>query len=200
MVNVRFVCAPVLEGVKCTLNGDIKYSDSRGFALFYGLGIGDHTYAAEKDGWRVTSEYGPFTSSIPQPGIVTIPEGWPQVTVFPLVFEFEEGEEPPAGEFKFDAYSLTDWREIFIVGSSWPAKVRLADVGEDIYAHYVVKNIGDVAGKATITVKDLDTGAVITTWSSPELAPNMRFKTTGSGAYIGKMPNKDWSLEFKVTP
>ncbi len=106
------------------------------------------------------------------------------------------------GEFKFDSWNPLglDFREIFIVGSVWPAVVRIVDVGESVYAHYVVKNVGSVAGKATITVKDLDTGAVITTWILPELAPNQRFKTSGSGAYVGKMPSKYWRLEFKVEP
>ena len=115
--------------------------------------------------------------------------------------DFTVEAAPPLGEFRFDSWNPPiDAREIFIVGSAWPTLVRTVDVGEDVYSHYVVKNVGIVAGKATITVKDLDTGALITTWSLPELAPNERFKTTSPGAYIGKMPSRDWSLEFEVTP
>ncbi|MBA7704060.1 hypothetical protein ES703_112858 [subsurface metagenome] len=112
------------------------------------------------------------------------------------------GEEPvDLGEFRFDSWNPPlDTREIFIVGSSWPALVRKVDVGESVYAHYVVKNVGSSAGKATITVKDLDTGATVKTLSSPDLAPKERFKTSGSGAYIGKMPGRNWRLEFKVEP
>lgn len=117
-------------------------------------------------------------------------------------FTVEAAPPTELPEFRFDSWNpgALDYREIFIVGSAWPDLVRTVDVGEDVYAHYVVKNIGSLAGKATITVKDLDTGAVITTWSSPELAPNERFKTSSPGAYIGKMPARDWNLEFKVEP
>jgi|GEM_PF-2872616 len=115
--------------------------------------------------------------------------------------DFTVEAAPSLGEFRFDSWNPPlDAREIFIVGAAWPAVVRTVDPGEDVYAHYVVKNVGSVAGKATINVKDLDTGAVIRTWSSPELAPNERFKTSSPGAYIGKMPDRAWRLEFKGEP
>ena len=109
-------------------------------------------------------------------------------------------EEVSAGEFRFDAYTpLLDTREIFPVGAPWGSVTKSYDPGEDVYVHYAVKNIGAEAGEAAITVKDLDTGAVVTTWSIPELGPGERFKTKDSGAYVGKI-SKDWHLEFKVEP
>ncbi len=115
--------------------------------------------------------------------------------------DFTVEAAPPLGEFRFDSYGPPlDTREIFPVGAPWPSVTKTYKVGDPVYVHYCVKNIGSVAGKATITVKDLDTGAILTIWSIPELAPNERFKTIDSGAYVGKMPSKNWSLEFKVEP
>lgn len=109
-------------------------------------------------------------------------------------------ELPQLGEFIFAIQSITDWRKIFVAGTPFPSLVRKIKAGESVYIHYAIINAGTEAGKATIAVKDLNTGNVITTWSTPELEPNERFKTTGSGAYVGKMPSKDWRLEFKVMP
>jgi len=110
---------------------------------------------------------------------------------------------PPVGEpeFIFAAYNPPlDTREIFPVGAPWPSTTKKYKEGESVYVHYAIKNIGTAAGPAKIEVKDLDTGRVITTWSISELPAGYRYKTTGSGAYVGKMPAKDWRLSFKVTP
>jgi len=102
---------------------------------------------------------------------------------------------PPA-EFMFDSYNPPlDMSELFSTKAS--AKY---DVGESVYVQYCVKNVGNVPGSGTMEVKDLDTGALVTTYNIPELPINGRFKTTGLGAYVGKMPNNDWHLEFKVMP
>lgn len=105
-------------------------------------------------------------------------------------------------EFVFAAYSATDLREIFVVGAAWPAIVRPIKTGEILYVHYAVRNrkAAGVAGVGTIEVKDLDTGAVVTTFTTPTLQPGEKFKTTGSGARVGAMPAKDWRLQFTVTP
>ena len=115
--------------------------------------------------------------------------------------DFTVEAAPSLGEFRFDSYGPPlDTREIFPVGAPWPSVTKTYKSGDPVYVHYAVKNVGAGAEKATITVKDLDTGAIITIWSIPELAPNERFRTTGSGAYVGKIPNRDWRLEFKVEP
>ncbi len=297
--NVRFVCIPSVEGVKCTLDGVVKYTVA-GFADFYNISVGAHSYSVvAPSGMKFVSGEDAFKRPLGESGttVIEVPGGgvWPTEIPWLLKFNFEvevvkkptalalsvspTSGAPPydvwltpvlrsngvavpyktvsiykngsfltsgntdsggkiertdtvtaessyyaqfAGdseyeasksetkvvsitelpEFRFDSWNpgALDFREVFIVGAAWPALVRTVDVGEDVYTHYVVKNVGSVAGKATITVKDLDTGSVITTWSSPELAPNERFKTEAPGAYIGKMPNRAWRLEFKVDP
>ena len=201
MVDVRFVCVPGVPGVKCTLDGVVKYSDSAGFANFYGLAIGSHIYAVEKQDWQFVSGYAPFMGTIPQSGTMTIPVGWPASVPFALEFKFEEGEEPPAGEFRFDSWNPPlEPRELFVAGTTWPELIpKTFEEGETIKVCYKVKNIGTGPGKWTITVKDLDTGAVIATWYG-DLDPGYSFKTPITGATVGKMPNKDLRLEFKVTP
>jgi len=108
---------------------------------------------------------------------------------------------PPVGEpeFRFNAWSLTDTRELFAVGAVWPSSSREYEVGETVKVNYKVKNVGTATGRWTITIKDLDTGAIIATWYG-DLAPGYSFKSASTGATVGKMPAKDWRLSFKVTP
>jgi len=71
-------------------------------------------------------------------------------------------------------------------------------VGETVYVHYRIRNDGAVKAKASIAVKDKDTGAAITTYTTGDIGPNERgeiFK-----AVVGTMPNKNWNLEFAMTP
>ena len=104
-------------------------------------------------------------------------------------------------DMRFDSWSPpADTREIFPTKAAWPSTTASYKPGDSVYVHYVVKNVGAGAGVGSIEVKDLDTGAVITRYTTPELAPGERFKTSASGAYVGKMPAKDWRLSFKVTP
>lgn len=96
--------------------------------------------------------------------------------------------------FAFDA-----WNPPFQNWEVKPVKSEYAE-GESVYMQYCVKNIGETKGVSSIAVKDLDTGTTIKTYSVPELSPNYRFKTSGSHAYVGKMPNRDWRLSFTVDP
>lgn len=108
---------------------------------------------------------------------------------------------PPVGEpeFRFDSYSTLDTRELFPAGTSWPTMTKTYETGDTVKICYKVKNVGTAAGRWTITIKDLDTGATITTWYG-DLDPAYSFKTPITGATVGKMPAKDWRLSFKVTP
>jgi len=109
-----------------------------------------------------------------------------------LTIQLEAG----VGNFVFDSYSgaLFGW-------ACFPVKDKYK-AGEDVYIHYCVKNVGTAISPATVTVKDLDTGLIVITFSVPNLEPGYRWKTTegGPGAYVGKMPNRNWRLELTVTP
>jgi len=112
-------------------------------------------------------------------------------------------EAPPVGaaELRFDSWNPPiDTRELFSTKADWPSLSATYEEGESVYVHYAIKNVGDGAGAGKVEVKDLDTGAIIATNSIPSLDPGYRWKTSGSGAYVGKMPAKDWRLSFKVTP
>ena len=115
-------------------------------------------------------------------------------------------EEVPVGmpEFVFASYTPpTDLREIFVVNTAWPSLVRKIKEGANVYVHYAVRNKGTAeAGVGKIEVKDLDTDAIVATYTTPTLQPGERFKTTGGGAFVGKMPAKvaGWRLQFKITP
>ncbi len=105
-----------------------------------------------------------------------------------------EEVEVPVGEpnFRFEAYSLLERREVFLTRGTYKE-------GDTVKAAYKVKNIGTAAGRWTITIKDADTGALITTWYG-DLDPGYAFKTPTTGATIGRMPNKNWRLTIKVLP
>ena len=72
--------------------------------------------------------------------------------------------------------------------------------GDSVYVKYTVKNNGTIASGASIVVKDAATGATITSYSVSEVPPGYSFATSGSHAYVGKMPNKNWALQFVLTP
>ena len=104
-------------------------------------------------------------------------------------------EVPPGvANMRFDAYAPPlELREIL-------AKQTEYEEGEIVYVKYRVKNIGDGAGIATIEIKDVDTGAVLQTYTTTSIDPGWSWKTADAGVRIGAMPNRDWSLSFKVTP
>lgn len=108
---------------------------------------------------------------------------------------------PPVGEpeFRFNAWSGTDSREVFAAGAKWPSTTKKYKPGDTVKVCYKVKNVGDGPGKWTIVVKDLDTGATKATYYG-DLDPGYSFKTPSTGATVGKMPSKEWRLSFKVTP
>lgn len=105
-------------------------------------------------------------------------------------------EAPPAGQanMRFAAYDPPwELREIL-------AKQTEYEEGESVYVKYRVKNIGDAAGIATITIKDVATGGVLKTYTTPSIDPGYSWKTLDAGVAVGPMPNRDWSLSFTVTP
>ena len=105
-------------------------------------------------------------------------------------------EAPPTGaaNMRFAAYAPPlELREIL-------AKQTEYAEGEIVYVKYRVKNIGDGADIATIEIRDTTTGALLRTYTTPSLDPGTGWKTTEDGARVGAMPNRDWSISFKVTP
>ncbi len=103
---------------------------------------------------------------------------------------------PPPGkaDMRFAPYDPPlEYREIL-------AKKTEYDTGEIVKVKYRVKNIGDGAGIATITIKDVSTGAVLRTYTTPSIEPGWSWRTADIGATVGPMPDRDWSLSFKVTP
>jgi hypothetical protein len=80
-----------------------------------------------------------------------------------------------------------------------PVKSEYAE-GESVYVKYAIKNNGSAPSGAGIVVIDRDTGTKLQTYVIPEMQPGYTFSTTGSHAYVGKMPNKNWNLSFALTP
>ena len=101
MVEVRFGFMSSLEGVKCTLDGEVKYSDVSGVCSFFDVAQGEHTYSVEKEGMRVVSGQDGFGRPLGATGTTVIewvpdpqipyPEDQPWIMIFAL----EVGEAPP---------------------------------------------------------------------------------------------------------
>jgi len=101
MVEVRFAFIGSIEGVKCTLDGEVKYSDAGGFCSFFGVAQGEHTYRAEKAGMRGVSGHDVFMRPLYDSGTTVIewvpaPEfPFPETEAWVMLFTLEVGEVPP---------------------------------------------------------------------------------------------------------
>lgn len=105
MVEVRFACIPGVGGVKCTLDGVVKYSDSTGIASFFGVSQGAHSYSIEapRDMVLVSGE-DPFGRPLYDSGTTVIEWAllpgtpWPEANPWMMMFTFAEEEEVPPEE------------------------------------------------------------------------------------------------------
>lgn len=110
-----------------------------------------------------------------------------------ITIELAEVVGEPA--FEFVAWSAIERRDIVPISTDG----EKYEPGTTVKVKHKVKNIGDKIGVATIKVTDAYTGAYITTYGSGVIIPP-------GGTWriddmeIGKMPNKDWRLKFKVAP
>lgn len=97
--EVRFACIPVVSGVKCTLDGAVKYSDEYGICRFFGASAGPHTYSVYKAGMVVVDGRDPWNRRLPPSGttVIEVPgvpgAEWPQDQPWLLAFTFTEA--PP---------------------------------------------------------------------------------------------------------
>jgi len=96
MVEVRFAFIGSLEGVKCTLDGEVKYSDAGGFCSFFGVSQGAHTYSVSKDGYTFIEGQDPFKRSLSASGTTVIEWAlepgvpWPEDQPWLMLITLEE--------------------------------------------------------------------------------------------------------------
>ena len=102
MVEVRFACINEVAGVKCTLDGEVQYSNEIGIASFFGVAQGEHTYSVEKEGMQVVSGEDQFGRPLYDSGITVIEWAplpgtpWPyDQWLMAFTFEVAEVDEPP---------------------------------------------------------------------------------------------------------
>lgn len=97
MVEVRFACIPSVEGVKCTLDGVVKYSDEIGICSFFGVSQGAHTYSVEKAGMRLVEGEDAFGRKLGARGTTVIEWAlipgtpWPEAQPWIMLLTFEAG-------------------------------------------------------------------------------------------------------------
>jgi len=101
MVEVRFVCIPGVPGVKCTLDGVVKYSDAPGFCSFFGISQGAHSYSVTPpSGMRFVSGEDAFKRPLGASGTTVIEWAlvpgvpWPEDQPWMMLFSFEAGAPP----------------------------------------------------------------------------------------------------------
>jgi len=97
MVEVRFACIPGVPGVRCVLDGVTKYSDSGGFASFFGISQGAHSYSmTAPTGWRFVSGEDVFGRPLYTSGTTVIEwtlvpgTPWPEDQPWMMMLTFEE--------------------------------------------------------------------------------------------------------------
>lgn len=102
MVEVRFAAIPVVEGVKCTLDGAVRYTDSLGLVSFYDISQGEHTYSVEPpEGMELVSGEDVFGRPLYESGVTVIEWAlvpgtpWPEEHPWIMSFTFREVEAPP---------------------------------------------------------------------------------------------------------
>lgn len=101
MVEVRFAFIGSVEGVKCTLDGEVKYSNAMGLCSFFGVTQGEHTYSVEKEGMYVLEGEDPFSRPLGDTGTTVIEwisgpvDEWPETSPWLMWFILEVDEVPP---------------------------------------------------------------------------------------------------------
>ena len=99
--EVRFACIDTVEGVKCTLDGEVKYSDELGLCSFFDVSAGPHTYSVFKEGLFVVDGRDPWNRRLPSSGttVIEVPDvpggEWPQDQPWLLAFTFAEAPPTP---------------------------------------------------------------------------------------------------------
>lgn len=93
-----------------------------------------------------------------------------------------------SGDFRFDWARVVDKAGV---------ERGVFGEGEMVYMDVKATNKGDVPAKAEFTITDIDTGEVIVVAHSGMLDPGKHWGITGE---VGYMPDRDWHLEFRVTP
>ena len=95
--EVRFACIPSVGGVKCTLDGMVKYSNAAGISSFFNISQGAHSYSIMAPaGWRFVSGNDVFQRPLYESGTTVIewvpyPETpWPEDQPWMLMFVFEK--------------------------------------------------------------------------------------------------------------
>ena len=102
MVEVRFASVAGVEaGIKCTLDGVVKYTDEAGLCSFFGVSQGAHSYSVEAPaGWRFDYGLDYFNSPLARSGTTVIewvpyPDiPFPETEPWMMKLGFEVGEEP----------------------------------------------------------------------------------------------------------
>ena len=101
MVEVRFAFIGSIEGVKCTLDGEVKYSDAGGFCSFFDISQGAHTYSVSKTGMHVVAGQDPFGNPLGAAGTTVIEMApvpgtpWPEDQPWLMLITLEVGAETP---------------------------------------------------------------------------------------------------------
>ncbi len=97
MVEVRFSFIGSIEGVKCTLDGEVKYSDASGFCSFFDISQGAHTYSVSKTGMHIVAGQDPFGRPLGDAGTTVIEWApvpgtpWPEDQLWWMTLTFEAG-------------------------------------------------------------------------------------------------------------
>jgi len=179
VVEVRFACISSVPGVKCTLDGVVKYSDEIGICSFFGVSQGAHSYSiVAPEGWSYVSGDDVFGRPLYESGTTVIewlpyPEiPWPEDQPWMMKFVFEEIAEAKG--------TIVVYRR---PNSATPGDTVTISVDK-------VQNIGAGPGNFQLRLIDRDENVDVDKTGWFTLAAGASTSKTLSGT----MPERDWRL------
>lgn len=188
MVEVRFACIPSVPGVRCVLDGVTKYSDSGGFASFFGISQGPHTYEiGAPEGWNFVSGQDVFGRPLYESGITIIEwypvpgVPWPEDQPWMMLPTFEEEVVVVVDGEIFIVYywieGMTGWENL----ETYPTPAK---VGDDIHLAVYWRNTGSAAA----------VGHIIAQLMSPALYPHLPDAVLNQDKSAD--PGNGWGVQF----
>ena len=149
MVDVTFACIPIVEGVRCTLDGVTKYSVN-GLCYFYGISQGPHAYSiVAPEGMDFISGQDPFGRPLYESGTTTIEwilipgQPWPEDIPWTMAFTFEEAAIGiPTTTTITSPDKIAADEKFFVSGILYESITGVAIPNQPINAYYDGKPLG----------------------------------------------------------
>ena len=193
--EVRFACIPGVGGVKCTLDGIVKYSNAAGICSFFNVSRGAHSYSiVAPEGWSFVSGDDVFGRPLYESGTTVIeyapyPEiPYPVDQPWMLKFVFEEVPVPLPPVVPPPPVAPPPPPGVPVITVSLQASPRTQQYEQPIAFSGSVSIDGIPEKGLTVEIRDASTNKLITVTETDD---------TGY-YYVEWTPTYDWIGSFNV--